>query len=103
MIPIVIPTWLRQLEEYFFKYEEETWAVLGDYLGNEKAEPKNLFGNVMLKNKSKQTCRVREYSDIKPGKTFKNKTSHLYVFRRMGNVSPKMQPSQIATRSYTLR
>jgi hypothetical protein len=35
MIPIVILTWLRQLEEYFFQYEQETWAVLGDYLGNE--------------------------------------------------------------------
>jgi hypothetical protein len=34
MIPIVILTWLRQLEEYFFQYENETWAVLGDYLGN---------------------------------------------------------------------
>ncbi len=40
MIPIVILTWLRQLEEYFFWYENETWAVLGDYLGNEKNEPK---------------------------------------------------------------
>jgi hypothetical protein len=73
MIPIVILAWLRQLEEYFFKYEEETWAVLGDYLGNEKAEPKNPFGNVILKNKSKQTYRLREYSDIKPDKTFKKK------------------------------
>ncbi len=73
MIPIVILTWLMQLEEYFFKYEEETWAVFGDYLGNEKAEPKSLFRNVMLKNMSKQTYRVREYSNIKPGKTFKKK------------------------------
>jgi hypothetical protein len=73
MIPIVILTWLRQLEEYFFQYEKETWAVLGDYLGNEKAEPKNPFGNVVLKNKSGQTYRVREYSDIKPDKNFKKK------------------------------
>jgi hypothetical protein len=40
MIPIVILTWLRQLEEYFFWYENETWAVFGDYLGNEKNESK---------------------------------------------------------------
>jgi hypothetical protein len=73
MIPIVILTWLRQLEEYFFQYEKETWAVLGDYLGNEKAEPKNPFRKVVLKNKSGQTYRVREYSDIKPDKTFKKK------------------------------
>jgi hypothetical protein len=41
MIPIVISTWLRQLEEYFFKYEEEKWAVYGNYLGKEKFESKN--------------------------------------------------------------
>ncbi len=40
MIPIVILTWLRKLEEYFFRYENETWAVLGDYLGNEKMSQK---------------------------------------------------------------
>jgi hypothetical protein len=50
MIPIVILTWLRQLEEYFFRYKNETWALLGDYLGNEKHEQKNPFGNVILKN-----------------------------------------------------
>jgi hypothetical protein len=36
MIPIVILMWLRQLEEYLFRYENKTWAVFGDYLGNEK-------------------------------------------------------------------
>jgi hypothetical protein len=40
MIPIVILTWLKQLEEYFFQYEKETWAVLGDYLGKEKMSGK---------------------------------------------------------------
>ncbi len=73
MIPIVILTWLRQLGEYFFRYENETWAVLGDYLGNEKDEPKNPFGNVVLKNKSGQTYRVKEYANIKPDKTYKKK------------------------------
>ena len=36
-------------------------------------EPKNLFGNVALKNKSGQTYRVKEYADIKPDKTYKKK------------------------------
>jgi hypothetical protein len=80
MISIVILTWLRQLEENFFQYEKETWAVLGDYLENEKAEPKNLFGNVILKNKSGQTYRVREYSNIKPDKTFKKNRKALCTF-----------------------
>ena len=73
MIPIVILMWLRQLEEYFFRYENKTWAVIGDYLGNEKNEPKNPFGNVVLKNKSSQTYRVKEYANIKPDKTYKKK------------------------------
>jgi hypothetical protein len=73
MIPIVILMWLRQLEEYFFQYEKETWAVLGDYPGNEENEQKNTFRNVILKNKSGQTYRVKEYADIKPSKTYKKK------------------------------
>ncbi len=79
MIPIVILKWLRQLEEYIFQYEKEPWAVLGDYLENEKAEPKNPFRKVILKNKSGQTNRVREYSDIKPDETFKKKTKAIYT------------------------
>ncbi len=65
--------WLRQLEEYFFRYENKTWAVLGDYLGNDKNEPKNPFRNVVLKNKSGQTYRVKDYANIKPDKTYKKK------------------------------
>jgi hypothetical protein len=60
-------------------------------------EPKNLFGNVVLKNKSGQTYRVKEYADIKP-----DKKSSLHIFRRMGNVSPQTRPTQKTTRSYRL-
>jgi hypothetical protein len=72
ILPLVILTWLRQLEEFFTKHPEETWSTFGDYLGNEKYDKKNPLGNVVLTNENGTTHRVTQYTHIKPYELYKS-------------------------------
>ncbi len=50
MHPFLILTWLRQLQQFFFDKENDTWSELENYMGSTSPDGKNSFTNAFLKN-----------------------------------------------------
>jgi hypothetical protein len=72
MLPIVVLTWLRQLQQFFFEQHKSTlrtWSTLGNYTSHQKVtegELQNPLGIVYLKSSQGQLYKVKKYVDIKP-------------------------------------
>jgi hypothetical protein len=85
MIPFLLLTWLRQLEQYFKKKNNKhcTWAEHGNYqphISFSKGESSNPLGVVYLfKPGTEKAYKVGSYNDIKPyePKTLENVTNVL--------------------------
>ena len=75
-IPIIILTWLRQLQQGFSEQTTTTcWSILGDYtpiVNITKGDSNDQLGLVYLsKPHTPETLeKVKSYTDIKPDKTF---------------------------------
>jgi hypothetical protein len=54
MLPVLIVTWLRPLQQFFIDKEHATWSALGNYMGSTSPDGKNPFANVVLKNSKGQ-------------------------------------------------
>ncbi len=74
MLPIVVITWLRQLQQYFLEEDKRTWSKLGNYNTHvtlNKGESRNPLGIVYVKSSDEQMYEVKNYSDIKLDETYK--------------------------------
>ncbi len=73
MLPIVVLTWLRQLQQFFFEQDPKktmrTWSKLGNYTSKTnvtEGELQNPLGIVYLKSSDGTKNKVNKYADIKP-------------------------------------
>jgi hypothetical protein len=72
MIPFLLLTWLRHLQQYFYnkKNRTRTWTKFGNYqphVSLSKNESKNPLAIVYLaKPSTNQSVKVKDYNDIKP-------------------------------------
>jgi hypothetical protein len=76
MLPILIVTWLRQLQQFFIKQEKRTWSKLGNYILHERlntGESKNPIRIVYMKSSEGQIYKVKNYFNIKPDETYRMK------------------------------
>ncbi len=74
MLPIVVLSWLRQLQQYFLEEDKHTWSKLGNYNTHvmlSKGESRNPLRIVYLKSSKEQIYKVKNYSNIKPDETYK--------------------------------
>ena len=65
LLPIVMLTWLRQLQEYF-QDNDNDWNTHGRYYGAEEPNKKYPLKNVIMKDSKGETHEITEYKHVKP-------------------------------------
>jgi hypothetical protein len=73
MLPVLVITWLRQLQRFFREEENHTWSKHGNYIAHDRLTPgesKNPLGIVYLKSTAGHMYKVKNYFNIKPDETY---------------------------------
>jgi hypothetical protein len=84
MIPFLVLTWLRQLQQFFIKEQKRTWSNLGNYtphLRLSHGEGSDPLAVVYLsKADTGQPVKVKNFNDIKPNESYSKKKEKKIVF-----------------------
>jgi hypothetical protein len=86
MIPLLVLTWLRQLQQFFKRKQNKlrSWSSLGSYAPHlklqhgEKSDPLAIV--YMQKPGSIEQVKVQQFTDIKPDESYIKETSKRVVF-----------------------